>query len=94
MLTHGGLLDVSGLLPFAILYRCLGDWVDTGRSSKTIMQPGHAKPLRPRLARFDQPADTITVEMMREDYGAEMDVPPAGNAGMRVCVHHGLHRRA
>lgn len=57
------------------------------------MQPGHAKTLRPRLARFDQPADTIIAEMMREVYGAEVDVPPVGNAGMRVYVARGLHRR-
>ncbi|PWC50446.1 ABC transporter ATP-binding protein [Azospirillum sp. TSA6c] len=47
-----------------------------------------------RLARFGPPADVITAEMMREVYGAEVDVLPVGDAGMRVCVPRGLHRRA
>nr|WP_246307498.1 ABC transporter ATP-binding protein [Azospirillum melinis] len=47
-----------------------------------------------RLARFGPPADVLTAEMMREVYGAEVDVLPVGDAGMRMCVPRALHRRA
>ncbi|MBP2300004.1 ABC transporter ATP-binding protein [Azospirillum picis] len=45
-----------------------------------------------RLARLGSPAEVITAEMMREVYGAEVEVLPVGATGLSVCVPRGLRR--